>query len=317
MWVEALPGWTAAYELAMRGDGRDNMEAALYEESARLGGIVSTVREGGFTVECGPDAWVTEKPWMRELVDELGLGDQVIPSLDAGRKTYVLQGGRLVAIPDGMRLMVPGDLEAMRWSQLFTAEAKAACEAEVGRAEELRASIPAGDESVAAFVRRHFGEEMLRKVGAPLLSGVFGGDVERLSVRAVMPQFVAMEREHGSLITAVQARQSAAAKAIFSTLCPGMGALVDALAARIPVSWVRLNTVVSCVAHEGTAWMVDGERFDAVLLAAPVDVAQRLLRPVGCEGGGADGDGDELGGVGWAGICRTVRIACGVWVPCA
>ena len=63
---------------------------------------------------------------------------------------------------------------------------------------------PARDESVAEFVRRHFGDEVLEKIGAPLLSGVFGGDVAKLSVRAVMAPFVAMEREHGSLIAALQ-----------------------------------------------------------------------------------------------------------------
>src|SRR5947207_76581 len=77
---------------------------------------------------------------------------------------------------------------------------------EGGRGNELRVAAPDEDESVAAFVRRHFGDEVLEKIGAPLLSGVFGGDVSRLSVQAVMAPFVVMERDYGSLITALQAR---------------------------------------------------------------------------------------------------------------
>ena len=78
-----VAGLAAAYELArLARDGAD-VQGVLFEASTRLGGIVETVREGGFVIECGPDAWVTEKPWARELAEELGLGDEVMPSNDA------------------------------------------------------------------------------------------------------------------------------------------------------------------------------------------------------------------------------------------
>jgi oxygen-dependent protoporphyrinogen oxidase len=228
---------------------------------------------------------VTEKPWARELAVELGLGDEVMPSNDAGRKTYVLIDKKLQAMPDGMRMMVPGDLDALNGSELFSVEAKQAYRDEVGRAGELRASAPAGDESVAAFVRRHFGDEVLEKIGAPLLSGVFGGDVAKLSVRAVMAPFVAMEREHGSLIAALQARGTTAkTDAVFTTLRSGMGTLVDRMIAAIPEDWVRLVAEVQFVSYGEEGWLVGTargvERFDAVMMAAPVDVARVLLQPV-------------------------------------
>jgi oxygen-dependent protoporphyrinogen oxidase len=188
-------------------------------------------------------------------------------------------------MPNGMRMMVPGDLEALDASELFSAEAKRMFHEEVGRAEELRASVPAGDESVAEFVRRHFGEEVLEKIGAPLLSGVFGGDVERLSARAVMAPFVAMERERGSLIAGLQARKAdAKADAVFTTLRNGMGTLADRMIAAIPEDWVRLAAEVRFVSREEEGWLVGTargvERFDAVMMAAPVDVARALLAPV-------------------------------------
>src|ERR1700743_3258935 len=149
-----IAGVTAAYELASRARKGSPVEATLFESSARLGGIVETVREGGFVIECGPDAWVTEKPWALELAWELGLGDEVMASNDAGRKTYVLIDKRLQVMPDGMRMMVPLDLDTIDASEVFSAEGKRAYHDEVGRAEELRASAPAADESVAKFVRR-------------------------------------------------------------------------------------------------------------------------------------------------------------------
>ena len=280
-----VAGVTAAYELARLARGGAGVQATLFEASTRLGGIVETVHEGGFTMECGPDAWVTEKPWARELAEELRLGDEVMSSNDAERKTYVLIEKKLQAMPDGMRMMVPTDLEALEGTELFSAEAKEAYHNEVRRAEELRASASDEDESVADFVRRHFGEEVLGKIGAPLLSGVFGGDVEKLSVRAVMAPFVAMEREHGSLIAALRERAVSGKKAaVFTTLRSGVGTLVDRMIAAIPADWIRLTAEVRFVSYGEEGWLVGTargvERFDALLMAAPVDVARLLLKPI-------------------------------------
>jgi protoporphyrinogen/coproporphyrinogen III oxidase len=281
-----IAGLAAAYELSRLADNGAALGVVLFEASPRLGGIVETVREGGFVIECGPDAWVTEKPWARELAEELGLGDEVIPSNDATRKTYVLMDSQLRAMPDGMRMMVPANLDALDQSGLFSAEAKQAFHDEVNRAAELKNSAPQQDESVASFVQRHFGNEVLEKIGAPLLRGVFGGDVAKLSVRAVMAPFVAMEREHGSLIAAMQIH--AAAKvgketAVFTTLQSGLGTLVDRMVAAIPKAWIRLGTTVHSISRDYDRWIVRTsaaeETFDAVLMAAPIHVARALLQP--------------------------------------
>jgi len=288
-----IAGVTAAWQLArLAADGAE-VEATLFEATGRLGGIVETVRTGGFVVECGPDAWVTEKPWARELAEELGLGGDIVASNDATRKTYVLIHGDLVAMPDGMRMMVPGDLDALDRSNLFSEAAKAAFRGEVARAEELKAAAPEHDESVAEFVERHFGLEVLEKIGAPLLSGVFGGDVSKLSVRAVMAPFVAMERERGSLIAALQRRIGEPASqraAVFTTLRGGVGMLVEAMVAEIPASWIRLESSVTALRRASAGWEIatgagwDG--FDAVMIAAPVDVARALLEPIAPDAAG-------------------------------
>ena len=285
-----IAGLTAAYELAKLAQAGTPVEAILFESTHHLGGIVETVREGGFILECGPDAWVTEKPWARNLVEELGLAEEIIPSNDATRKTYVLIHDHLRAMPDGMRMMVPTSLDALEdeaASDLFSPEAKQAFHAELTRAEELKSTAPRHDESVATFVHRHFGDEVLEKIGAPLLSGVFGGDVTKLSVRAVMAPFVAMEREHGSLIAAAQARAAATNSKpapIFTTLRSGLGTLIDHLIAAIPTNWIRLGDAVQYLSREDDCWLIgtgkEIERFDAVMMAAPVDVARALIDPI-------------------------------------
>lgn len=303
-----IAGLTAAYELARLARDGAEVQAVLFEASARFGGIVETVREGGFTVECGPDAWLSAKPWARELAIELGLESELIGSNDAERRTHIFlptlrnPSGGLVAIPDGFHMMVPTDLEALEGSLLLTPAATAAYRAEPGRAAELLASIPARDESVAEFTLRHFGPEVLDRVAAPLLSGIFGGDVHKLSVRAVMPAFVAMEREHGSLITAMQRRMNDEKRTgpIFTTLRSGLGTLVDRLVAAIPAKWLRLQTSVNEIVAAAPGLHGSGstrqarwnlitsttgkgaasESFDEVFFAAPIHVARRLVSSV-------------------------------------
>ena len=283
-----LSGVTAAWQLAQRQRAEGDVTLTLFEASPRLGGIVETVHRDGFTVECGPDGWVTEKPWARELARELGLHGKLIPSLDAGRVTYILAGGKLVPIPDGMRMMVPTDLAALDGSPLFSDEAKLAYAAEPGRAEELKESVPQHDESIADFVRRHFGEEVLTKVAAPLLSGVFGGDVAKLSVRAVMPAFVRMECQHGSLIIALQSAANQATCAekptIFTSLTAGTEAFIDRMKSELPPHSIRLECPVTSLSRSADKWLVEAaghtEAFDDVIVALPTHVARQLLAPI-------------------------------------
>ena len=182
-------------------------------------------------------------------------------------------------------MMVPKSLAALDGidaSPLFSSEAKAAFRAEVGRAEELKATAPEADESVASFVARHFGVEVLEKIGAPLLGGVFGGDVTKLSVQAVMAPFVRLEKEFGSLVLGMDragAREREAA--LFTSLRGGCGSLVERMAEDLSAELLRLDCPVARVMKNGARWTVETaegvEEFDAVVIAAPVDVARRLI----------------------------------------
>jgi oxygen-dependent protoporphyrinogen oxidase len=290
-----IAGLAAAYELELARKRGADLDWQLYEASNRLGGIVETTRHGDFVLEGGPDGWVSEKPWARELAIELGLENALIHSNDATRKTYILINNKLLPMPDGMRMMVPENLAPLEASPLFSPEARAAYAAEIGRADELKSEAPDADESVASFVRRHFGDEVLAKIGAPLLSGVFGGDVERLSVRSVMPAFIAMEREHGSLIAALQAKSKARGnrpqQPTFTSLRDGLGSLVDALVAKLPAERLHLNRSALSLKHEGNTWCLrtstpsdrsiagkSKRHFHYIFLATPIDATRALLQ---------------------------------------
>ena len=296
-----IAGLAAAYELEKQRKSGKPVDWHLYEASDRLGGTVQTTRkrtaDGEYILEGGPDAWVTEKPWARELAEELGLGEQVIASNDAEKKTYVWVDGKLMAMPAHMRMMVPEDLATLEASPLFSAEARQAYASELQRADELKRSIPDQDESVASFVRRHFGEEVLEKIGAPLLSGVFGGDVSRLSVHAVMSAFVKMEAEHGSLVLALQKQRSERGdkppQPTFTTLRRGMEALAEAIVGALPAERLHTATpaaaltqspqgkwLVRFAAADGSGCAIGFVPFDHLMLATPIDATRDLLGAV-------------------------------------
>ena len=85
---------------------------------------------------------------------------------------------------------------ALANSSLFSIGGKLrmACEAVLPRSDDDE------DESIAAFVRRRFGEEAVDYLAEPLLAGIHAGDVERLSIRALFPRLVDAERHSGSVI---------------------------------------------------------------------------------------------------------------------
>ena len=115
-----ISGLSAAFALEKQRQAGASLEYVLFESSPRLGGVLVTERVDGCLLEAGPDSFLTEKPWASDLCREVGLGDQLIGSNDADRKTYILVKGRLVVMPDGLMFMVPTKIVPTVLSPLFS-----------------------------------------------------------------------------------------------------------------------------------------------------------------------------------------------------
>jgi oxygen-dependent protoporphyrinogen oxidase len=259
------------------------VEYKLYESSPHLGGVLRTEHIEGCIVEAGPDSFLTEKPWASDLCRALGLGDQLIGSNDADRKTYILVHGQLIPMPDGLMFMVPTKILPTGFSPLFSWSTKLRMVQELfhpPRAAEA-------DESVASFVERHYGTEMVNRLADPLLSGVYGGEAASLSLRAVLPRFAAMERTHGSLGRALlAARKKVPPTAnkpapLFTSLKNGMQQLVETIVPRLNQASLITNTPVQSIQPRTGGWTVSAglksDHFDAVILAVPTHAAAQLL----------------------------------------
>ena len=284
-----ISGLSAAHTIEEKRQSGAEVGYVLFESSPRLGGVMVTDRVDGCLVEAGPDSFLTEKPWAADLCRKIGLGDQLIGSNDAKRKTYIVKKNKLHVMPDGLMFMVPTKIMPTVLSPLFSLRTKFRMAGEwfhpPHKAEE--------DETVAEMVERHYGSEMVELLADPLLSGVYGGESSDLSVRAVLPRFADMEPKHGSLGRAMLdarktarkkmgASANAPARPLFTSLQEGMQQMVDAVVARLDANALKTSTLVQSVVPQDNAWTVSAgyqsDQFDAVIVATPAHVASFVLQ---------------------------------------
>ena len=269
-----ISGLSAAHDLE-----RGGVSCTILEKQARAGGVIETRIAGECTLDCGPDSFLAAKPEALALITELGLENELIGSNDHQRTTYIWKQGRLIALPDGVMMIVPSRMMPMAKSPLLGWGTKLRMAAEYFR--KPRGTVP--DRSVAEFVIDHFGQEALDYLAEPLLSGVYGGDPARLSVASVLPRFAQMEAKYGSLVRGVLALRGKGASngPLFRTLKSGLGALTSALASRAKICRARAETIERResggfhIRAEGN-WM----EADHVILACPAWAAAELLAPV-------------------------------------
>ena len=232
-----ISGLSTAYYLAKAG-----APSTIVESRPRLGGVIQTESVDGCTIEAGPDSFLAVKPAAMDLIRDLGLAADVIGSNDHLRVTFVRKNGRLVPLPDGLMMMVPTKILPLVTTSLLSLGTKLRMGLELFRAPKPKSS----DQSVADFVREHYGREAVDYLAEPLLSGIYGGDPRQLSVTAVLPRFVELAAKYGSLTRGVLAMRAPLAKGqqpspLFRTLKGGLGQLIDAVKSSIE----RKTTVVA------------------------------------------------------------------------
>ena len=285
-----LTGLVAAHRLAARGSSAKRTEVVVLDAKDRVGGSIWTNHVDGYTLEGGADSFITNKPWGVELCHELGLGDRLIGPNEKDRRSFVVRKGKLVPVPEGFVLMAPGKIGPLLASPILSMRGKARMLLDL----VLPRKRDDGDESLASFVRRRLGREALDRLVQPLVGGIYTADPTELSLKATLPQFPAMERDHGSLILGAR-RQAKASRAadraasgarygLFASLDEGMGLLPRTLAESLPPGVVRTRTAVRRIVRSeaGQTWRVellDGPPIEAgaVILTTEAHASARLI----------------------------------------
>lgn len=271
-----LSGLATAYYL-----GRAGIRSTIIERANRLGGLIKTDRIQGCELEAGPDSFLATKTAVAELAQDLGggLAEKIISSNDAARRIFVVRGGKLVPMPKGMSMMVPGEWWPVMRSPLLGVGTKLQLIRETFTKPRRRS----GDFSVGELVGKHFGPEMLEYVTEPLLSGVYGGDSASLSARSVLPRFVGFEEQYGSLIRGVRSSlpQMQRNGSLFQSFTGGMQTLIDALSKSVQEHSAVIYGEVTRVEKIDKGWRVrlGGESISSrqVVLACPAWASATML----------------------------------------
>jgi protoporphyrinogen/coproporphyrinogen III oxidase len=255
-----ISGLSTAYFLQKK---TKDLQIDLYDSEPEPGGVIKTEEIEGCIVEAGPDSFLTQKRNATELCRELGLSDSLIGSNDSIRKTFIYSRGALRPLPEGFFLMVPTRIvpflatDLISWSGKFSV------------LSDIFASPEEEDCSVADFMERRFGQEILDSVAEPLLSGIYGADVQRLSMKNALPQLWQLQKNGSILRSILRSRQSHldSSESLFTSLRGGMGTLIKALREKsVDVRW-KLDRLVIEIEKKEQRWEIGSESYDICVIA--------------------------------------------------
>ena len=209
-----LTGLTAAYYL---GHAKPEWNITLYEQAPRFGGKIQTQRVDDFVVELGPDSYLGRKTEMTDLVHDLGLGDTLV-SNETGQ-AFVYDQGSIHPIPGGSIMGIPTEMMPFVKATLISWSGK------------LRAGLDYfkkpypldenGDVSIGHFFQYHLGQEMMDKLIEPLLAGIYGGDIYKISLLSTFPHFIQVEQKYGNMVKGMMAAKMGHSKAGVSKAAKG------------------------------------------------------------------------------------------------
>jgi len=263
-----ISGLACAHRLQQLG-----VPAILLEAGERSGGVIGTVERNGFLFESGPQSFLGTPPVL-DLIRELKLEAELLQA-DPNAPRYIFLKGRLQAVP-----MSPG---ALLTSSLLSVQSRYRV-----FTEPLRRTSPAAhEESVADFVRRKFGNEILEYLVAPFVSGVYAGDPETLSLRAAFPSLDEWEREYGSVLRGAMnsRKKQPGPRPALCSFRGGMKTLLESLENNLGdqlTRGARVDTIEKSTTGGFTLRFAAGDQSEslsvrAVVLAAPAYVSGHLV----------------------------------------
>jgi protoporphyrinogen/coproporphyrinogen III oxidase len=285
-----IAGLSAAYSVVEKARlSNAPVRVTVVEAEPRWGGKILTEQVEGFVIEGGPDTFLATKPWGVELCRKLGLGDRLHGTNLKQRNTYVMRGGKLVPLPDGLTMMIPSRFGPMIKTRLLSWPQKT----RMGLDFFLPPGAPDGDESLGTFVTRRLGRAAYERLIEPLMSGIYAGDGDLLSLQSTFPYLRELELKHGGLIKgALAARRRMAAnghprpgsRSIFLTPTTGLDELTKALVEYLEEGEATLLAGIPAanIVKLDRGYRIEMEKgsdlqAEALILAAPAFASGALL----------------------------------------
>ena len=250
----------------------------LMERNEYLGGKIHSAHEEGFIMETGADSIVARHPGVLELVRELDFESELVYN-ETGI-SYIHTNNELHAIPAGSTFGIPMSVESLHASTLISEEGKARALQDL----EMPNNHFTKESSIGEFLEYFLGEEIVKKQIAPVLAGVYSGNLYQLSLASTLPYLVDYKNEYGSIIKGFEANREQFEKAAnkkFISFRNGLSSLIDQLEASLPEVTFMKNTEIQSVIKDGERYKISaGEEVltaDIVVLAVPNATVQQVL----------------------------------------
>lgn len=266
-----------------------NAELTLLESGGRLGGVLKSEQDAGFTIETSADMFTVDPSAALDLVRRLGYEDELLTTTPTPDRAYVATDNGIEPLPRGFSLMLPADVDAVLASSILSAEGKQRFLQE----QQVPPGTCVADESLESFAVRRFGREVFERLIQPLAGGIYTADPKTLSMRATMQRFIDMEQEFGSLIAAGKAMRkkeagssetSGARYGLFRAPKGGIGCLIQWMVDAVERADLQINQTVTAVKKTAAGWRVTTAESsidaDAVVIATGAALAGRMLDSV-------------------------------------
>ncbi|MYL56518.1 protoporphyrinogen oxidase [Virgibacillus halodenitrificans] len=270
-----ITGLSAAYYLQKEIKEKNlPYKLKLVEASDRLGGKIKTTQKNGFTIERGPDSFLSRKQPAVKLAEELGLTDELVRN--GTGQSYILVGKKLHKMPSGAFMGIPTQVKPFLFSGMFSVQGKL----RAGMDLVLPTGKKISDQSLGGFFRHRFGDELVENLIEPLLSGIYAGDIDKMSLMATFPNFYETQQKHRSLIKGLQKTMPKPKKStgkkpgMFFSFKNGLETFVKAIEQKLDQDVVSLNTAVDHIEKKEHGYhllLSNGEavKADAVIMASP------------------------------------------------
>jgi protoporphyrinogen/coproporphyrinogen III oxidase len=275
-----VTGLSAMYELdKWKRANQSDIRLILVEALSELGGKIRTVIEQDFVIESGADSIVARKANRMSFIDDLGLVDDVV--FNATGRSFIYSAGELKPIPTDSVFGIPASIESLAKSTLVTAEGKVAALKDLYTTNETFSK----NDSIGSFLEYFFGKELVEKQIAPVLSGVYSGELSDLTIGTTLPYLLDYKEEYGSIIKGFEANkmkfQSGGEKK-FLSFDGGLGTLIDAYEKKLSDVEIFKNTKVNKIQKTDTKYQVfitNDEIIEAdyVVLGIPKTAAEKLI----------------------------------------
>ncbi|GAA0438197.1 protoporphyrinogen oxidase [Lentibacillus halophilus] len=269
-----ITGLTTAYYLQKEIAEKDlPYDVTLVEAGNRLGGKIKTIRRNGFVIEQGPDSFLSRKQPAVKLAYELGLHDQLVRN--GTGQSYILVNDKLHKMPKGSYMGIPKQIRPFLFSGILSPAGKLRTGMDL-----IMSRGKQGDQSLGSFFRRRFGNQLVENQIEPLLSGIYAGNIDEMSIKATFPNFYDLEQTYRSLIKGLQetdpkpkTKNDGKKQGVFFSFKNGLETLIEELEASLG-DIVEKNAGIDHVEKKEHGYHVllsngDVHKADAIVMATP------------------------------------------------